>query len=286
MAFNGFSYHHEHDVTRFNTSPYHREGLPTDLLGKSVKYWKIAEMCTILEHYGKRTPFPGNRKLEHVRDLAALIQERGLTEEDRLKIFRAQQAGEPLPPRKPRVEQPQRISGTNDNAATAAHLSQRFGQQIHYFASPVNKAARSTKVLASQGSVTPALRERKAVEKVGREAKQARHATKTQARVHRVAKAEPKAAAKNSANDAAPLADSEEQTCVVCFENLGPENTPHRSPTQSCRHEPNVCLLCLLTSIGTQLNSKVWEQIDCPSCEERMHHQDVKEFGNPVIFER
>lgn len=47
--------------------------------------------------------------------------------------------------------------------------------------------------------------------------------------------------------------------CVVCFENLSPQNKPNRKITSSCNHEPDVCRTCLTTSIATQLNSKVWD---------------------------
>lgn len=74
--------------------------------------------------------------------------------------------------------------------------------------------------------------------------------------------------------------------CVVCFETLGPQNTPKRKITSSCNHEPDVCRPCLTTSISTQFNGKVWDQIDCPACGQRLEFQDVKAFADSVVFGR
>lgn len=74
--------------------------------------------------------------------------------------------------------------------------------------------------------------------------------------------------------------------CVVCFEKLSPQNTPKRKTTSSCNHEPDVCRSCLTTSISTQFNSKVWDQIDCPTCGRRLEFQDVKAFADSVVFGR
>lgn len=74
--------------------------------------------------------------------------------------------------------------------------------------------------------------------------------------------------------------------CVVCFEILSPQNTPKRKITSSCNHEPDVCRPCLTTSISTQFNSKVWDQIDCPTCGQRLEFQDVKAFADSIVFGR
>ena len=74
--------------------------------------------------------------------------------------------------------------------------------------------------------------------------------------------------------------------CVVCLETLNAQKTPKRKITSSCNHEPDVCKSCLTTWISTQLDSKVWDQIDCPSCGQRLDFQDVKAFADPLVFER
>ena len=74
--------------------------------------------------------------------------------------------------------------------------------------------------------------------------------------------------------------------CAVCFETLNPQNTPRRKITSSCNHEPDTCKSCLTTSISTQLDNKVWDQIDCPTCGQRLDYKDVKAFADPIVFGR
>lgn len=88
-------------------------------------------------------------------------------------------------------------------------------------------------------------------------------------------------------NDAMPETSSAARLdCVVCLEGLGPNNAPQRRITSTCDHEPNVCLSCLTQSIATQFTSKVWDQIDCPSCSARLDHQDVQAFAEAEVFGR
>lgn len=82
------------------------------------------------------------------------------------------------------------------------------------------------------------------------------------------------------------VANTLPRDCIVCFENLSPQNTPERNVTSSCNHEPDVCRSCLAASISTQFNSKVWDQIDCPTCGQRLEFQDVKAFADSVVFGR
>ena len=82
------------------------------------------------------------------------------------------------------------------------------------------------------------------------------------------------------------LANDLPRDCVVCFDTLTPHNTPKRKITFSCDHEPDVCTICLSTSISTQFTSKVWDQIACPTCGERLEYQDVEEFADSVVFGR
>jgi hypothetical protein len=74
--------------------------------------------------------------------------------------------------------------------------------------------------------------------------------------------------------------------CVICLESLDPTYFPKRKITLYCAHEPNVCLQCLSQSISTQLTSKVWDQIDCPSCSARLDFLDIRTFADLVVFER
>lgn len=74
--------------------------------------------------------------------------------------------------------------------------------------------------------------------------------------------------------------------CIVCFETLEPTAFPKLKTTGACTHKPDVCLQCLSSSITTQFTNKMWDQIDCPSCGERLGFMDVQAFADPVVFER
>ena len=67
-----------------------------------------------------------------------------------------------------------------------------------------------------------------------------------------------------------------------------PRPTEHTEAkfTSSCNHEPDVCRPCLTTSISTQFNGNVWDQIDCPNCGQRLEFHDVKAFADSVVFGR
>ena len=87
-------------------------------------------------------------------------------------------------------------------------------------------------------------------------------------------------------NSILSIANPLPRDCVVCLETLNAQNTPKRKITSSCNHEAEVCKSCLMTSIATQFDSKVWDQIDCPSCGQRLDFRDVKAFADPVVFGR
>ena len=74
--------------------------------------------------------------------------------------------------------------------------------------------------------------------------------------------------------------------CTVCFERLEASAFPKRNITAACNHEPNVCLTCLSGSIAAQFKYKIWDQIDCPSCGQRLDFMDIKAFADPVVFGR
>ena len=90
----------------------------------------------------------------------------------------------------------------------------------------------------------------------------------------------------NSTNPGRPVTSNLSKDCVVCYGTLNERTVPHRRITSACNHEPDVCRSCLATSISTQFNSKVWDQISCPSCSQRLGFQDVRAFAEPDVFTR
>ena len=87
-------------------------------------------------------------------------------------------------------------------------------------------------------------------------------------------------------NPGLDVTSSLSRDCVVCYDTLNTRTVPQRRITSTCGHEPDVCRSCLAMSISTQFNSKVWDQISCPSCSQRLDFQDVKAFADPDVFAR
>ncbi len=73
---------------------------------------------------------------------------------------------------------------------------------------------------------------------------------------------------------------------VVCMEEITPADRPRRRITRACGHEPDVCIPCLRGSIAAQIENKVWDQIDWPSCNARLAHEDVKIFADSSVYGR
>lgn len=61
---------------------------------------------------------------------------------------------------------------------------------------------------------------------------------------------------------------------------------PTASVTKACTHEPTTCLACVATSIRTDLNSRLWNEIKCPECRETLEYDDVQRFADDETKER
>ena len=84
------------------------------------------------------------------------------------------------------------------------------------------------------------------------------------------------------------ISDSDTITpeCIAFLETLTIATTPNRRVTEACNHEPSICLTCLGQSIVSQIDSKIWNQIDCPTCKARLSYDDIKAFATEPVFER
>ena len=74
--------------------------------------------------------------------------------------------------------------------------------------------------------------------------------------------------------------------CSVCLDTLDDSNMALRAVTSLCRHKRNVCMRCIATSITTQFSEKAWDQVECPSCKERLTYHDMETFADREIFEK
>ena len=78
----------------------------------------------------------------------------------------------------------------------------------------------------------------------------------------------------------------EGRLCQICYETPPGPSFPQRAPSSKCEHDANVCLACLASSITQQMDQKIWDQIACPVCPERLGFFDVKEFADIATFEK
>ncbi|KAM7206444.1 hypothetical protein V8F20_002793 [Naviculisporaceae sp. PSN 640] len=75
--------------------------------------------------------------------------------------------------------------------------------------------------------------------------------------------------------------------CIVCTEELPIATSfPSASITTSCTHPPSTCLDCIATSIRTDLNTKLWNEIRCPECLATLQYDDVQRFADEQTKER
>jgi hypothetical protein len=47
-----------------------------------------------------------------------------------------------------------------------------------------------------------------------------------------------------------------------------------------------VCRRCLRTWISTTFASKIWDEINCPTCSERLDYEDVRESAPAHVFRK
>lgn len=74
--------------------------------------------------------------------------------------------------------------------------------------------------------------------------------------------------------------------CSICLQGLSIKRFPKHPITSSCNHSADVCVECLRQSIASQFATNVWDQIDCPTCEQRLGYMDMKIHANPDDFRR
>ena len=81
---------------------------------------------------------------------------------------------------------------------------------------------------------------------------------------------------------------AEKHECLICYGSINLSKTLMRQPTSSCGHEVDICKPCLSASISSQLDTKSWTRISCPSlaCEEFLEYNDIQQFAEPQIFAR
>lgn len=72
--------------------------------------------------------------------------------------------------------------------------------------------------------------------------------------------------------------------CVVCTDSHLLSQFPSEPPTARCIHDADVCRRCLRTWISTSFSSKTWNEINCPTCAERLMIKDIRDFAPSEIY--
>ncbi|KAH5315555.1 hypothetical protein HBI24_016430 [Parastagonospora nodorum] len=74
--------------------------------------------------------------------------------------------------------------------------------------------------------------------------------------------------------------------CNVCTETRPLFQFPERPPTEDCQHSIDTCTHCLQTWIESEFKSKMWNEVNCPTCRARLQFNDVKDFAPRNVFVR
>jgi len=239
--------------------------VPLKLLGISPSRWTRSNLRIMLDRYGQTYQQEASRN-ELIHTLGILAVERGLDRDDRLALFGAKGAlinGTALPPLKPLVHQSYNAEGAQPEAVvTGAKRSAPHQPTTESRAEKRRHLATQTAATYNTVSNEPSTSAQKPARAFDSAIKPS---TETQATV--------------------PAALSV-QYCAVCFESITTDDKPHRTVTSTCQHEIDTCHQCLATSISTQLSDKMWDQIGCPSCGERLTSDDVQVWAAKQTRER
>lgn len=248
-----------------NESDYQRAGVPTRLLGLTYLVWTRADLRVILDHYDQEYRRQAS-KLELMTALNTLIIERGLDRNDRISILSAWHSGENLPPLRPILNPPVQESRPT-GPATRKNVQDLFSAHV------VRHRARRAEYIARRA-------QRRATHALNWSFLQSLHNENEQ----------PDNPGPVPARASKSYSNTEERVeapqCNVCYETLDANNTPQQRITSTCQHEPDVCSQCLTTSINTQFSDNVWDQIQCPTCRERLGYHDMQIFAEKQTFER
>ena len=74
--------------------------------------------------------------------------------------------------------------------------------------------------------------------------------------------------------------------CTTCLDEWKDEKIPKRHVSAGCEHTLESCLECLYNYLRSEIAGTPLDQIECPSCKERFDFFAIKEFADPVTFEK
>ena len=79
---------------------------------------------------------------------------------------------------------------------------------------------------------------------------------------------------------------SGDRECIICTDTKPVFEFPSAAITKTCNHEPSTCHDCLATSIRSDLNNRLWNEIKCPECRGTLEYDDVQRFAEDDTKER
>jgi hypothetical protein len=82
-----------------------------------------------------------------------------------------------------------------------------------------------------------------------------------------------------------PGVPSKTRSCIVCSDSKSVTNFPI-STTVRCTHPPQTCLECLQSWIASSMESKGWDKVTCPECDEKLDYENMKTLAAPDMFAR
>lgn len=74
--------------------------------------------------------------------------------------------------------------------------------------------------------------------------------------------------------------------CIVCFDNFDPDEKRGLIATTACTHAPDICSPCFAKSITSQMATKAWDLLSCPSCNTRLGFGEIKAYATLHDFTR
>lgn len=253
---------------------YRREGVPTRLLGCGYNSWQKVHLRTVLDHYGHQYKSRVS-KLELMRELDVLIQQRGIDRDDKRRILETFGRGQILPPQQP---VPARLGSVQGVPAQAVPTTQVApAQPVSLGANLGNEEPREDH---DGGTIS-----RDGVH-LEEEEEEARSSLNVDHVLGDPGQESPPEAENTQPEEGAEPSNIESHECSVCWSTLDASNRPQQRTTSSCQREVDICRRCIATSIDTQFNHKVWDQIGCPSCNEPLDYHDMQHFADKETFER
>ncbi|OBT67818.1 hypothetical protein VE03_02421 [Pseudogymnoascus sp. 23342-1-I1] len=75
-------------------------------------------------------------------------------------------------------------------------------------------------------------------------------------------------------------------SCIICTENFSETVRPPGWISLACLHEPSVCSSCLAKCIKSDLETKIWNQIQCPECRTLLIYEDIQRLADLATFAR